>query len=344
MRLYVATSNPGKLRDFAHAAAAFPQVEIVPLPGLGYISAPEEDADTFLGNALIKARAYSQLAPGEIVLADDSGISVPALDGAPGVRSARYAEDEGFLYEGTTDQRNLACLLDRTAHLTGDARAAHYTCVLAAVRDGELLATGNGTLHGLLLTTPRGDHGFGYDPIFLIPSLDLTMAEIDPDTRLRLSHRGQALVDLLESAGPLKSTAPTLSKEQFRKQQNWFTMAEMPLLLMAALSALSLLVSAFQLNLKDALENLGILAILLVLWRRMKLRIWAARSVVVVAVLVLLLGALLALNVVETHDPGTAVVSFLFGALCLFAGILGLIGIRHHLKLLRVAKIAQNNR
>ena len=197
MRLYVATSNPGKLRDFAHAAAAFPQVEIVPLPGLGYISAPEEDADTFLGNALIKARAYSQLAPGENVLADDSGISVPALGGAPGVRSARYAEDEGFHAPGTPDERNLACLLARTAHLRPAARIAHYTCVLAAVRNGRLLATGTGELHGTLLTAPRGDHGFGYDPIFLIPSLSLTMAEIDPETRLRLSHRGQALIALL---------------------------------------------------------------------------------------------------------------------------------------------------
>jgi XTP/dITP diphosphohydrolase len=202
MRLYVATSNPGKLRDFAHAAAAFPGIVLSPLPGIERISAPEEDADTFLGNALIKARAYARLAPGEIVLADDSGISVPALGGAPGVRSARYAEDEAFEHPGTTDQRNLACLLDRAAHLTGEARAAHYTCVLAAVRDGELLATGNGTLHGTLLAAPRGDRGFGYDPIFLIPSLDLTMAEIDPETRLRLSHRGQALVDLLNKLHP----------------------------------------------------------------------------------------------------------------------------------------------
>jgi len=202
MLLYVATSNPGKLRDFAHAAIAFADVTLAPIPNLASIPTPVEDAPTFEGNASIKARAYAQLVPDEIVIADDSGISVPALGGAPGVRSARYAEDEGFESSGTPDERNLACLLSRTAHLQPAARIAHYTCVLAAVRNGRLLATGNGELHGTLLTAPRGDKGFGYDPIFLIPSLGLTMAEIDPETRLRLSHRGQALIALLCRLNP----------------------------------------------------------------------------------------------------------------------------------------------
>jgi XTP/dITP diphosphohydrolase len=200
MRLYIATSNPGKLRDFAHAARAFPHVEILPLPGLNEIPAPDETADTFLGNATIKALAYGALLPHEIVLADDSGIVVPALNGKPGVRSARYADDEGFKQPGTTDARNLNCLLANTAHL--HQPPAHYTAVLAAARQGQILATAEGRVDGTLLAAPRGTGGFGYDPIFHLPELNLTMAEIDPATRLRVSHRGRALVSLLSILDP----------------------------------------------------------------------------------------------------------------------------------------------
>jgi XTP/dITP diphosphohydrolase len=195
MRLYIATSNPGKLSDFAHAAQAFPQVEILPLPGLNEIDAPDETADTFLGNATIKALAYGALLPGELVVADDSGILVPALNGEPGVRSARYADDRGFTGTGSTDERNLNCLLAHTAHI--EQPAAHYTAVLAAARDGQIVASAEGRVDGTLLAAPRVTGGFGYDPIFHLPELALTMAEIDPDTRLRISHRGRALVALL---------------------------------------------------------------------------------------------------------------------------------------------------
>ena len=200
MRLYVATTNPGKLRDFAHAATAFPDVTILPLPGLETIEAPNETATTFEGNALIKALAYGALAPDEIVLADDSGITVRGLGGAPGVRSARYADDEQFVYEGTQDQRNLACLLDRATKLR--YRDVSYECVLAAVRHGELLASGYGELEGRLMLEPRGTGGFGYDPIFDILELGQTMAEIDDETRLLISHRGRALVHLLKRLEP----------------------------------------------------------------------------------------------------------------------------------------------
>jgi XTP/dITP diphosphohydrolase len=195
MVLYVATSNSGKLRDFAVAAKAFANVELRPLPGLERIAAPVEDAETFEGNALIKAQAYSALAPGEIVVADDSGIVVPGLGGAPGVRSARYAEDEGFAGAGTVDARNLDCLLERAAGLQD--RVAAYVCVLAAVRDGEEIASGEGRVDGELLRARRGAGGFGYDPIFLLPELGLTMAEVDMETRMSVSHRGRALADLL---------------------------------------------------------------------------------------------------------------------------------------------------
>jgi XTP/dITP diphosphohydrolase len=204
MHLYIATSNPGKLRDFAHAAQAFPNVIIAPLPNLKSIPAPEETADTFEGNALIKALAYSALTPHEIVVADDSGIVVRGLNGAPGVRSARYADGEGFPGPGTPDQRNNACLLDRAAKLR--YRDVSYACSLAAVRDGKLLATGFGELQGRLMDAPRGTHGFGYDPIFEVLELNRTMAEVDEDTRLRMSHRGRALVKLIKHLATLPTT------------------------------------------------------------------------------------------------------------------------------------------
>lgn len=197
MRLLIATSNPGKLRDFSFAASSFPQVTLEPLPQLDRIAPPEETAATFSGNALIKAEAYGALASGEIVVADDSGLELPALNGAPGVRSARYADDRDFPGAGSTDARNNGCLLAATQQLTGEARMATYRCVLAAVRGGSLLASASGQLTGRLLEAPRGGDGFGYDPLFLIPELNLTMAEVDGPTRLRLSHRGRALRALL---------------------------------------------------------------------------------------------------------------------------------------------------
>ncbi len=197
MHLLIATSNPGKLRDFAHAAQTHPEVTLAPLPDLARILTPEETSDTFEGNALVKAVAYSALAPGQIVLADDSGLAVRSLNGAPGVRSARYADDEQWPGPGTPDQRNLDCLLDRTRnHRYHDAS---YFCSLAAVRDGELLAIGTGELQGYLVDTPRGSAGFGYDPIFEILELAQTMAELDPETRLQFSHRGRALVHLIKN-------------------------------------------------------------------------------------------------------------------------------------------------
>ena len=204
MHLFVATTNPGKLRDFAHAAAAFPDVAIDPLPNLAAIPAPEENADTFAGNAILKAVAYSLAAPGQLILADDSGLEVDALNQAPGVRSARYAEDRGFTTNRPlpTDQRNNLCLLDALASTREEDRTARYRCVLALAKDGAILATVDGTVEGEILAVPRGTGGFGYDPLFLLPNEGLTMAEVDIETRLRLSHRGQALVHLLTNFRP----------------------------------------------------------------------------------------------------------------------------------------------
>lgn len=204
MHLFVATTNPGKLRDFAHAATSFPNVAVVPLANISSIPAPEENADTFAGNAILKAVAYSLAAPGQLILADDSGLEVDALNQAPGVRSARYAEDRSFATNRPlpVDQRNNLCLLDALASTREEDRTARYRCVLALAKDGAVLATADGTVEGEILAVPRGSGGFGYDPLFLLPDEGLTMAEIDPETRLRVSHRGQALVHLLTNFRP----------------------------------------------------------------------------------------------------------------------------------------------
>ena len=199
MHLYVATTNPGKLRDFASAASE--DLTIEPLPNLATLPAPEEDQPTFEGNARLKAIAYSLQAPGLLVLADDSGLEVDALAGAPGVRSARFADDRAFTTNRPlpNDQRNNLCLLDALASTRESARTARYRCVLAVARDGEVLATASGSVEGEILAVPRGTGGFGYDPLFLLPDEGRTMAELSPAERHHHSHRGRALTALLQS-------------------------------------------------------------------------------------------------------------------------------------------------
>jgi XTP/dITP diphosphohydrolase len=200
--IYVASSNAGKLRDFAVAAAVF-GAEIAVLPGLSEIPAPEEDGATFEANARLKAEAYSRAQPGLLVLADDSGLEVDALGGAPGVRSARYADDAGFdlIDSEDADGRNNLYLIEQ---LRGQARpwTARYRCVLALARDGVTLLTADGAVEGEIEAEPRGSGGFGYDPLFRLPELNKTMAEIDLETKQRLSHRGRALVALLAGRTP----------------------------------------------------------------------------------------------------------------------------------------------
>jgi XTP/dITP diphosphohydrolase len=212
MRLYVASSNPGKLRDFAHAAEAHAgapgvggnqteAISLEPLPGLKQIPAPPEDEPSFEGNAREKAIYYSRLAPGLRVIADDSGLEVACLDNAPGVRSARYAEDQRFPAApgSTLDERNNAALLRSLDGVPEPCRQARYRCALALAIDGDVLAVSEGALEGSILTAPRGSLGFGYDPLFFLAELNHTMAELEPRTRLSFSHRGRALRSLLEN-------------------------------------------------------------------------------------------------------------------------------------------------
>ena len=204
LRLYAATTNQGKLRDFRTAAEAH-GLTIEPLPKLDTIPAPEEDGLTFASNATLKAVYYSRFAPGELVLADDSGLEVDALNGAPGVRSARFAADAGVTdspdANDNTDVWNNLVLLQRLAGVPQAQRTARYRCVLVVARDGEVQHTTEGAVEGLILESPRGTGGFGYDPLFYLPALELTMAEIDLETRHTLSHRGRAFAALLPMLG-----------------------------------------------------------------------------------------------------------------------------------------------
>ncbi len=194
-RIYVATSNPGKLRDFA--AAAGTDLDIAPLPGIGDAPAPAEDAPTFEGNARKKAEHYSRLYPGELVLADDSGLEVNALGGAPGVHSARYAAESAA--SNADDAANNARLLREMEGVPDEARRARFVCVLAAAREGQTVLTARGEVEGMILREPRGTGGFGYDPLFYLPEIGKTMAELSAQEKAEVSHRGRALRKWMEA-------------------------------------------------------------------------------------------------------------------------------------------------
>ena len=201
MNIYVATTNPGKLRDFRAAAEQFDGVRIEPLAGLETITPPDETGDTFEANARLKAVYYSRLAPGMWVLADDSGLEVDALGGRPGVRSARFAMDVGSFDAGRgVDANNNAALSLAMRHET--KRAARYRCALALACDGSVELVTFGTLEGEILGEPSGPGGFGYDPLFFAPEMKCTMAEASMDDRLQVSHRGRALRSLLRQWRP----------------------------------------------------------------------------------------------------------------------------------------------
>jgi XTP/dITP diphosphohydrolase len=196
--LYIASTNAGKLRDFA-AAAGEEGFRVLPFPGIEKFPAAPEEQPTFEGNSRQKAIYYSCLLSGEFVVADDSGLEVEALGNAPGVRSARYARDAGYLLEEAVpdDERNNLYLLHCLSGVPEEQRRARYCCVLAAARDGRVLRTGRGSVEGRILTAPRGTGGFGYDPLFYLPELKSTMAEIGLAAKDAVSHRGKALRALL---------------------------------------------------------------------------------------------------------------------------------------------------
>ncbi len=187
-RLVLASNNPGKLKEIRALLTPL-AIDVIAQSELG-IGEAEEPHQTFLENALAKAR-HASAAAGLPALADDSGICVDALGGAPGVHSAYYASREGGREE--RDARNNARLLDA---LEGVAdRRAHYCCVLVLVRhaDDPRPLVAEGVWHGEIARTPRGGGGFGYDPLFLVPGRGCTSAELDAAEKNRISHRGRAL-------------------------------------------------------------------------------------------------------------------------------------------------------
>jgi XTP/dITP diphosphohydrolase len=201
-KILIATSNPGKIRDFAGASLQH-GVEIAGIPDFSSLPAVVEDGLTFEANARKKAEAYSRYAPGELVVADDSGLEIDALHCAPGVHSARYAAPDLQDKEpheadaNTDDDANNARVLRELKNLPRASRIGRFVCVLAAARDGETLATFRGTAEGIILDAPRGTNGFGYDPLFYFPQIQKTFAELTAEEKSRYSHRGAAFRDLL---------------------------------------------------------------------------------------------------------------------------------------------------
>ena len=201
LRLYAATTSQGKLRDFRTAAEAH-SISIEPLPDLADINRPRKTAHTFAANATLKAVYYSRFAPGELVLADDSGLEVDALYGAPGVRSARFAADAGLVdspdANDNTDVWNNMVLLQRLAGVPPPQRTARYRCVLVAARDGSRSTLRRRHRRRPRSSTPRAAPAASATiRSSTCPQLDRTMAEIDLETKLSLSHRGRALAALL---------------------------------------------------------------------------------------------------------------------------------------------------
>lgn len=209
MRLFLASTNPGKLREFRSAALAN-GIAVEALSDIGQLPDCVEDGQTFEENARKKALHYSRYSEG-LVFADDSGLTVDALDGAPGIRSARFAgplaSDAANNTKLIEELRRVA--VDRVPRATGsDASllpAAHYICVIALARRGQVIALTEGRADGVILCEPRGSGGFGYDPYFFYPPLGKTFAELSPEEKFAVSHRGAAfrkLLAFLEERGP----------------------------------------------------------------------------------------------------------------------------------------------
>jgi XTP/dITP diphosphohydrolase len=192
-KILIATSNSGKLRDFSGAAAEH-GIAVAAIPKLAALPPVVEDGETFEANARKKAEQYSLAVPGELVLADDSGLEVDALEGEPGVHSARYAaEVPSEAGSNTDDEANNARVLRELRDVPPERRTARFVCIIAAARDGATLATFRGVAEGFILREPRGTGGFGYDPLFYYPPIQKTFAELAPEEKARYSHRGQAL-------------------------------------------------------------------------------------------------------------------------------------------------------
>ena len=192
MKLWCATGNPGKLREFRLAGHVL-QIEVEPLPDLKTIEPPEETGDTFEANAILKAEFYSQFAAGPL-FADDSGLAVDAQGGAPGVLSARYA-NSGLAGHDADEANNQLVLTNLAAHAD---RTARFVCVIALAEKGKVIRTFRGEVEGQLLHEAKGTGGFGYDPLFYYAPFGCTFGEAASERKFDVSHRGNALRQMLE--------------------------------------------------------------------------------------------------------------------------------------------------
>ncbi len=184
-KLLLATTNEGKIKEIRHSLKDL-AIEISTLSEVKGVEVCPEEKHTLLENAIFKAMYYSRHSD-VMTLADDTGLEVDALAGAPGVHSARYAG------ENATDEENNRKLLREMATVPESRRAARFVCVMALAFRGRLIKSYKGECAGRLLTAPRGDNGFGYDPLFFIPSLNKTFAQLTTEEKNKWSHRGKAL-------------------------------------------------------------------------------------------------------------------------------------------------------
>lgn len=193
VKLFLASSNPGKLAEYGALAAASEgcaAVELALLPDFDSLPKFEESAPTFAENATGKALHYSKLQEG-LVFADDSGLVVPALGGAPGIHSARYAGP------GATNSQRIEKLLGKMSGMRAEKRAAYFVCAIALAKQGGAIAIVTDRVNGEILEAPRGSGGFGYDPVFYFPALKKSFAELTAGEKNQHSHRGKAFRKLL---------------------------------------------------------------------------------------------------------------------------------------------------
>jgi XTP/dITP diphosphohydrolase len=190
VQILLASQNPGKLAEMRRLVAGL-AFEIVGPKDVGIHDAPEETGATFLENAREKARHYARLS-GRIAVADDSGLSVDALGGEPGIYSARFGGPTA------TDPDRNRLILERLRGIEDDRRMARFTCALVLARGGDVLFETEQTVEGRIAHEPRGRNGFGYDPIFFYPSFGATFGEVAPEQKATVSHRGKAFRDLRE--------------------------------------------------------------------------------------------------------------------------------------------------
>jgi XTP/dITP diphosphohydrolase len=186
MKLLIATNNPGKLKEYRSLLRGLP-LEITSLQEEGIDFEPEETGNTFEENAALKARAFAGRS-GLPTLADDSGLEIDVLGGAPGVHSARY----GGARRGE-DVRRYERVLRQLEGVPPDRRTARFRCVVAVAMPDGRVETADGRVEGVIASAPQGDQGFGYDPIFFIPEFGCTMAQLPPEAKNRISHRARAV-------------------------------------------------------------------------------------------------------------------------------------------------------